>query len=98
MHPWWSELPTASPTDASALHALGLGFMASRTLIVALELRLFTHLAGRTRTVAQAASALGLAERPTGRLLSACAALGLVYLSAQGCANTPLAERYLVED
>jgi hypothetical protein len=71
--------------------------MASRTLMVALELRLFTHLAGHTCSLAEVASVLGLAERAAGRLLTACAALGLVRLSTQGVANTPAAEKYLVE-
>jgi SAM-dependent methyltransferase len=71
--------------------------MASRTLNVALELRLFTHLAGSTRALPDIATAMGLAERATGRLLTACVALGLVQVSAQGFANTPVAEKYLVE-
>jgi SAM-dependent methyltransferase len=94
---WWTGLADAPPTDASALHALGLGFMAARTLAVALEFRLFTHLAGHTRPLAQIASAVGLSERATARLLYACAALGLVRAAAAGFCNTPLAEKYLVE-
>jgi len=45
MHTWWTGLADAPSDEAQALHALGLGFMAARTLHVALELRLFTHLA-----------------------------------------------------
>src|SRR5882724_7107189 len=78
MHAWWTGLADAPPDEAQALHALGLGFMAARTLHVALELRLFTHLAAGAQTLTQVAQALGLAERPAGRLLYACAALGLV--------------------
>jgi hypothetical protein len=94
---WWTGLADAPPTEASALHALGLGFMAARTLSVALEFRLFTHLAGHTVPLPPLASALGLAERAAARLVHACAALGLVQASAQGFANTPVAEKYLVE-
>jgi methylase of polypeptide subunit release factors len=97
MPQWWTGLADVPPADASALHALGLGFMAARTCAVALELRLFTHLAGTTAALPQVASALGLAERAAGRLLSACAALGLVHAAADGFRNTPLAEKYLVE-
>ena len=75
---WWTGLADAPPDEAQALHALGLGFMAARTLHVALELRLFTHLAAGVQTLAQVAQALGLAERAAGRLLYACTALGLV--------------------
>jgi SAM-dependent methyltransferase len=94
---WWTGLADAPPTDASALHALGLGFMAARTLAVALEFRLFTHLAGHTVPLGQIASAIGLSERATARLVYACAALGLVHATPQGFCNTPLAEKYLVE-
>src|SRR5215831_14528926 len=43
------------------------------------------------------AQALGLAERATGRLLYACAALGLVRATDSGFRNTPLTHKYLVE-
>ncbi len=100
MRHWWTGLADAPPTDAQALHALGLGFMAARTLCVALEFRLFTHLAGHTAPLTQIASALALSERAAARLLYACAALGLVHVtdaSPQGFGNTPVAEKYLVE-
>jgi SAM-dependent methyltransferase len=97
MPQWWTGLADVPPTDAGALHALSLGFMAARTFAVALELRLFTHLAGTAASLPQVASALGLAERAAGHLLYACAALGLVHASTDGFRNTPLAEKYLVE-
>ncbi len=62
MHAWWTGLAEASPDEAQALHALGLGFMAARTLHVALELRLFTHLAAGAQTLTHVAQALGLAR------------------------------------
>jgi hypothetical protein len=71
--------------------------MAARTLCVALEFRLFTHLAGHTTTLLHIASTLALSERAAARLLYACAALGLVHASPQGFCNTPVAEKYLVE-
>jgi hypothetical protein len=97
MRHWWTGLADAPLTDASALHALGLGFMAARTLCVALEFRLFTHLAGQTIPLRQIATALAMPERAVARLLYACAALGLVHASPQGFCNTPVAEKYLVE-
>jgi phospholipid N-methyltransferase len=97
MPTWWTGLADAPPDEAQALHALGLGFMAARTLHVALELRLFTHLAAGAYTLAQVAQALGLAERAAGRLLYACAALGLVQATDDGFRNTPLTQKYLVE-
>ncbi|MGQ4807235.1 3-hydroxy-5-methyl-1-naphthoate 3-O-methyltransferase [Candidatus Entotheonellaceae bacterium PAL068K] len=98
MQHWWTGLADTPPDDASALHALGLGFMAARTLSVALEFRLFTHLAGAGASLSQAAHAMGLTERAASRLLHACAALGLLQASAQGFRNTPLSAKYLVED
>ena len=97
MHAWWTGLADAPPDEAQALHALGLGFMAARTLHVALELRLFTHLAAGAQTLMQVAQALGLAERAAGRLLYACAALGLVQATGDVFRNTPLTHKYLVE-
>lgn len=97
MATWWTGLAEAPPHDAQALHALGLGFMAARTLHVALELRVFTHLAAGALTPAQLGAVLGLAERATARLLSACAALGLLRSTPEGFCNTPLTQRYLVE-
>jgi hypothetical protein len=98
MQQWWTGLANASPHDASALHALGLGFMAAKTLCVALEFQVFSHLAEKTLSLAQLALALNLTERATSRLLYACAALGLIQSTAQGFRNTPIAERYLVQD
>jgi hypothetical protein len=97
MHAWWTGLAEASPDEAQALHALGVGFMAARTLHVALELRLFTHLAAGAQTLTHVAQALGLAERAAGRLLYACAALGLVQATGNVFHNTPLTHKYLVE-
>ena len=94
---WWTGLADAPPHEAHALHALGLGFMAARTLHVALELRLFTHLATGAQTLTQVANVLGLAERAAGRLLHACAALGLVQATSDSFCNTPLTQKYLVE-
>ena len=96
IQPWWIGLAEAPPDDASALHALGLGFMAARTLHVALEFDLFTHLANTPGALPQVAQALGLAERAAQRLLHACAALGLVRLTEGMYQNVPLTDKYLV--
>ena len=96
MQAWWMGLGEAATTDATAIHALGLGFMAARTLHVALEFELFTTLSGEPRSLAQVARTVGLAERAASRLLHACAALGLVRVEAGAYANTPVSEKYLV--
>jgi hypothetical protein len=96
MQPWWTGLADAPTTDATAIHALGLGFMAARTLHVALEFDLFTQLSGASQTLAQVARSVNLAERAASRLLHACTALGLVRTEAGSYTNTPLSDKYLV--
>ena len=97
MQQWWTGLANAAPNDAGALHALGLGFMAAKTLFVALEFQLFSHLSDKILRLPQLAAVLKLSERATGRLLYACAALGLIQSTEQGFRNAPIAERYLVQ-
>jgi SAM-dependent methyltransferase len=96
MQPWWTGLADAPTTDATAIHALGLGFMAARTLHVALEFDLFTRLSGSPQSLAQIAQAIGLADRAASRLLHACTALGLVRAEAGTYTNTPASDKYLV--
>ena len=96
IQPWWMGLSDQSPDDASVLHALGLGFMAARTLHTAVEFDLFTHLASAPATLAQVAQTLGLAERAAQRLLHACTALGLVRLTEETYQNVPVTDKYLV--
>jgi SAM-dependent methyltransferase len=96
MQQWWTGLADAPTTDATAIHALGLGFMAARTLHVALEFDLFTQLSQAPHTLTQVAESVGLAERAAARLLRACAALGLLHAEAGTYANTPVSDKYLV--
>ncbi len=94
MQPWWTGLADAPTTDATAIHALG--FMAARTLHVALEFDLFTRLSGTPQALTQVAASVGLAERAAVRLLHACAALGLVHAEDGMYANTSMSDKYLV--
>ena len=73
------------------------GFMSFKTFAAAIELEVFTRLAGgRSVTVEQCADELGIAPRPAGILLAACASLGLLEKTGDGYRNSPLAERFLV--
>jgi 3-hydroxy-5-methyl-1-naphthoate 3-O-methyltransferase len=73
------------------------GFWSFKTFAAAVELDLFTRLAGgRTLTVAGAEPELGLPERPADLLLTACASLGLLERSGDGYRNSELAEQFLV--
>jgi 3-hydroxy-5-methyl-1-naphthoate 3-O-methyltransferase len=79
------------------LMGLVTGFWSFKTFAAAVELDLFTRLAGgRTITVAEAGEQLGLPERPADLLLTACASLGLLERHGDGYRNTELAEEFLV--
>ncbi|MCY1139186.1 methyltransferase [Actinoplanes sp. Pm04-4] len=80
------------------LMGLVTGFWSFKTFAAAVELDLFTRLAGgRTITVAEAEDQLGLPERPADLLLTACASLGLLERHGDGYRNTELAEEFLVK-
>ncbi|MBM2618471.1 methyltransferase domain-containing protein [Actinoplanes sp. LDG1-06] len=79
------------------LMGLVTGFWSFKTFAAAVELDLFTRLRdGRTLTVAQAGSELGLPERPADLLLAACASLGLLEKDGDDYRNSALAEEFLV--
>lgn len=72
------------------------GFMASRTVMTALELNLFTSLGGGTGSAALAAK-LGSDPRGTEELLNALVALGLLQKRESLYSNTPVSARFLAE-
>lgn len=79
------------------LMELVTGFWSFKTFAAAIELDLFTRLAGgRTLTVADAEREFGLPDRPADLLLTACASLGLLERAGDGYRNTALAEEFLV--
>jgi hypothetical protein len=63
---------------------VGMGFMASRTLLTAVELELFTHLGTGKMTGAQMAERLGLDARAVPDLPDALLALGLLTRDGEG--------------
>jgi ubiquinone/menaquinone biosynthesis C-methylase UbiE len=83
--------------DPADLLALNFGFAKARVLDTALELGVFTLLAGKPRNAAEAAEALGCSPDGTERLLAALVELGLLATTAAGhYAVTPASETYLV--
>jgi predicted O-methyltransferase YrrM len=69
------------------------GFWSFKTFAAAVEMDLFTRLAGgRVLTKEE----LGIPERPADLLLAACASLGLLERDGDGYRNSPLAEEFLV--
>ncbi|HKT77927.1 MAG TPA: methyltransferase [Sphingobium sp.] len=88
-------------SDVSPDHILqiGMGFWASKTLLSAVELGLFTALADGPRTGAELEAALELHPRATYDFLDALVALGLLERTGQGdeglYANTPATAAFL---
>ena len=73
----------ADPSPAPILE-IGMGFWASKTLLSAVELGLFTELAAGPKTGAELERALGLHPRATYDFLDALVALGLLARRGDG--------------
>jgi O-methyltransferase domain/Dimerisation domain len=88
----------ADPSPAQILE-IGMGFWASKTLLSAVELGLFTALAAGPMTGAELERALGLHPRGTHDFLDALVALGLLARRGDGAEgrymNTPATALYL---
>lgn len=84
--------------SAKPLMALVAGFWAARTLGVAHELDLFSHVSDKGGIRVDECSAhYGFAERPADMLLTACAAMGLLQRSGERYVNSIMAETHLVK-
>lgn len=73
---------------------LGLDFMASKTLLSAAELGVFTRLAGNPTDVEAPSRQLGLHPRSARDFLDALVALGFLERNAQVYSNTPEADYF----
>src|SRR5258705_12094921 len=80
---------------------IGFGFWASKTLLSAVELDLFSRLADGPRTGLELQGAMGLHPRGTYDFLDTLVALGLLQRDGAGetgkYANTPSTSRFLVK-
>jgi hypothetical protein len=88
--------PMAPITDVRQISAITYGFMASKALFAALELDLFTKIAGGTTTLAGLAAATGIAENRLRTLLTALKTVGLVSEAEGRFTNAPATAAYLV--
>ena len=86
--------PEAAPTP-DAIMQIGLGFWASKTLLSAVELGLFTTLAQGPLGVDAIRSRLDLHKRSATDFLDALVALGMLERQAGFYANTPATELFL---
>jgi SAM-dependent methyltransferase len=90
-------VPAGQGLSQFPLFELTSGFMSFKTFAAAIELELFTMLAGgRSLSAAEFAAEAGLKPRPARLLLAACASLGLLDASGDRYRNTALAEEFLV--
>ncbi|MEU1054433.1 methyltransferase [Streptomyces sp. NPDC005876] len=89
---------TEQPLSTVPLMQLNAGFWSFKTFATALELNLFTRLAGqRTVTLGEIAEELDIHERPADMFLVACASLGLLEKECDGYRNSALSEEFLVQ-
>ena len=78
-----AAVPASAPSPAQIMQ-VGMGFWASKTLLSAVELGLFTVLAGGARTGAELEQALGLHPRATFDFLDTLVALGFLARRGNG--------------
>ena len=73
------------------------GIFGYPAVLVSHDLKLFSLLAEKPRTLPEVCDALRIESRPAAALLSVNASLGLIRLEDDRYSLTPLAENYLVE-
>jgi len=89
------EAAAAAAVSPEQILQVGLGFWASKTLLSAIELDLFTELAKRPGSAEDLERRLGLHARATRDFLDALVALGFVARSHGIYANTPATAEFL---
>ena len=87
----------AQRVDSVRLQDLAYAHRQSAVLLTALELGLFTRISRQPGSLGEIASALEITETNADRLLTACAALGLVLREGDRFRNAADVERFLVE-
>jgi hypothetical protein len=89
-------MPTEAVATPEKIMQLGLGFMASKTLLSAIELGVFTQLSNGPRKGEQLIATLGLHQRSALDFLDALVSLGMLERENGLYRNTAETERYLV--
>src|SRR5687767_2908770 len=88
-----------APLSPAPILQIGMGFFASKALLSAVELGLFTELGGDSRTGAELERTLGLHPRATYDFLDTLVALGMLDRDGDGAdaryANTAATALYL---
>jgi SAM-dependent methyltransferase len=86
---------TSAPLTPQGILQLGLGFWASKTLLSAVELGLFSELASGPKTAEQLRARLGLHQRSARDFLDALVSLHMLDRTADRYANTPETDFFL---
>ena len=92
-----ADAQTRDAESIAAVSSIAYGFMGSQALFAALDIGLFTALAGGPQDDGELARTLGVQLEPVRSLLAACHALGLVERVGASYRNAHAAERYLVQ-
>jgi SAM-dependent methyltransferase len=90
------QLSAEAAAFVQNIREMGTAFQASRALLTAVELELFTVLDDERRTSHEVAEALGTNPRATDRLMNALVALGLLQKRNDRFSNTSSGARFLV--
>jgi len=91
---------TATPPpmpDPSLIMRLAIAYRSSMVLFAAVDLGVFTAIAGGARTAADLANACGAKLEPMRVLLDSCVSEGLLACEGSRYSNTPAADAFLVE-
>ncbi len=83
-------------TDVRQISKLAYGFMASKALFASLNLNLFGHISAGARTTEALAAQTGVPIHRIETLVAALVSTGVVTREANGLANAPAVETYLV--
>ncbi|WP_219413893.1 methyltransferase [Pseudonocardia nigra] len=86
---------TTDEATPDAILQLGLGFWASKTLLSAVEIGLFTTLARRPLTAKEVVAELGLQPRGTSDFLDALVSVGMLERTGDEYANTAATDLFL---
>jgi 2-hydroxy-4-(methylsulfanyl)butanoate S-methyltransferase len=87
---------TTPLTDVRDISRVAYGFMGSKALFSALNIDLFSHLAGNGKTLETLVEETGVASYRLRTLLAALTAIGLVDRQGNTYRNAPASDRYLV--
>jgi hypothetical protein len=84
-------------SDDRPIQEIAVSLLTASSLLVAHDLKLFSLLAEKSRTLLEICEACNIARRPAEALTSMCVSLGLLQLRDSRIALTPVAEDYLLE-